>query len=71
MFTLPVAALVGALAGKLANQGNAGVAVVGLVAVVLIGFIVVRSRRSPVTAGNVNDAPTVSLRGEPELAPTP
>lgn len=68
LFTLPVAALVGGMAGKLATSGDAGVITVGVVAVVLVGVIVVRSRVAPVTAGNVNDSPEVTVRPRRELA---
>jgi PiT family inorganic phosphate transporter len=67
LFTLPVAAIVGALAGETARHGNGGVAAVAVVALALVAFIVYRSRRTPVTAGNVNDEPNVRVR-EPELA---
>ena len=62
LFTLPVAAVVGALAGELASKGNGGIVVVALVAVALIAFIVYRSRQDPVSPHNVNDEPAVKDR---------
>ncbi|SOD71090.1 PiT family inorganic phosphate transporter [Jatrophihabitans sp. GAS493] len=70
LFTLPVAALIGAMAGKLASQGNGGVLAVAVVALLLVGFIVMRSRRAPVTSENVNDLPS-SLALVPDPAPIP
>ena len=67
LFTLPVAALIGGLAGKLAGSGNLGVLVVGLIAAVAITAIYVYSRRTVVTADNVNDVPTVAVAREPAL----
>jgi inorganic phosphate transporter, PiT family len=67
LFTLPVAAVIGGVAGKLAGSGNAGVTAVALVAATLIAGIYAYSRRSAVTAANVNDEPTVPLVREPAL----
>ena len=58
LFTLPVAAVVGALSGKAAASGDLGTALVAVVAVVSIGAIYARSRRRPVTAENVVELPT-------------
>ncbi|GAB2473438.1 inorganic phosphate transporter [Jatrophihabitans fulvus] len=55
LFTLPVAAVIGALAGELASRGNGGIALVALVAVGAVAFIAYRSRRNPVNPHNVND----------------
>jgi PiT family inorganic phosphate transporter len=55
VLTLPSAALVGALAGGLADTGLAGTVIVALVAVALAAGIYVASRRQPVGAHNVND----------------
>jgi PiT family inorganic phosphate transporter len=57
VITLPAAALVGASAFGLARGigGDAGIVVVAVLAVVFVGLIYVRSRRSRVSAGNVND----------------
>ena len=57
LFTLPAAALVGALAGQVADSGNAGVAIILVVAIVVAGGIYLLSRRQPVTAHNVNEMP--------------
>ncbi len=59
LFTLPAAAVVGALAGKVANSGNAGVALIAAAAAAVTAAIYLVSRRSPVTADNVNQVPTV------------
>jgi PiT family inorganic phosphate transporter len=67
LFTLPVAAVIGGLAGKLAGEGNVGVVVVALVAAIVIAAIYLYSRRSAVTADNVNDEPTVPMTREPAL----
>ena len=58
LFTLPAAALVGALAGEVADSGNAGVAIILVLALIVAGGIYLLSRRQPVTAGNVNDVPS-------------
>ncbi len=61
LFTLPVAALVGALSGETARHGNGGVVIVALVALALVAFIIYRSRKAPVNAHNVTEAPEVKL----------
>ncbi len=68
LFTLPVAAVVGALAGKLASTGNGGILVVALVAVALIALIIYRSRRDPITSTNVNEVPEPVVGRHVELA---
>jgi inorganic phosphate transporter, PiT family len=60
VLTLPSAALVGALAGGLADTGLAGTLIVALVAVALAAGIYVASRRQPVGAHNVNDVPATA-----------
>jgi PiT family inorganic phosphate transporter len=60
LFTLPVAAVVGGLSGKLASSGNAGTLVVAVLATVVIGGIWIYSRRDVVDADNVNDVPVVA-----------
>jgi PiT family inorganic phosphate transporter len=56
-FTLPSAAVVGAAASWLAGTGTAGVVVVAVCGVGVASGIYSISRRSPVTAANVNDVP--------------
>jgi PiT family inorganic phosphate transporter len=56
-FTLPSAAVVGAAASWVAATGTAGVIVVAVSGVALSAGIYVASRRSSVTASNVNDIP--------------
>jgi len=57
-FTLPSAAIVGAAASWLAATGTAGVIVVAVTGIAMAAGIYAASRRNPVTADNVNDAPT-------------
>jgi PiT family inorganic phosphate transporter len=56
-FTLPAAGVVGAAASWLAATGTVGVIVVGVSAVALASGIYAASRRTRVTAANVNDVP--------------
>jgi PiT family inorganic phosphate transporter len=56
-FTLPSAAVVGAAASWLAATGTVGVIVVAVSAIALASGIYAASRRSVVTAANVNDVP--------------
>jgi PiT family inorganic phosphate transporter len=56
-FTLPAAAAVGAAASWVAATGTVGVIVVGVSAVAAASVIYGASRRTPVTAANVNDGP--------------
>ena len=67
LFTLPAAAVVGAIAGRVADSGNGGVAIIGVLAVAAVGLIFLISRRSPVTAGNVNDS-NVDAGNQPTTA---
>ncbi|GHI05059.1 phosphate transporter [Streptomyces cellostaticus] len=63
LITLPAAALVGGLAASVVKHGgNAGTAVIALVALALATVIVLASRRNPVHANNVNDDQAVTLR---------
>jgi PiT family inorganic phosphate transporter len=57
LFTLPAAAVVGALAARVASSGAEGTTAVALVAAVVALGIFGLSRRSPVTANNVNELP--------------
>jgi PiT family inorganic phosphate transporter len=62
-FTLPSAAVVGAAASWLAATGTAGVVVVGVGGVAVAAGIYNASRRTPVTAANVNDHQQPTLTG--------
>ena len=57
MLTLPAAATVGALAAWVAARGPAGTALVAALLIVAAAVIYGLSRRKPVTAATVNDAP--------------
>jgi inorganic phosphate transporter, PiT family len=57
LFTLPVAAVIGGFAGKVASSGNAGVVVVASAALAVVAAIYLYSRRNRVDARNVNDVP--------------
>ncbi len=57
LFTLPAAALVGALSGRVANSGNVGVAIIAVAALAAGIGLYVAARRKPVTAANVNEYP--------------
>jgi PiT family inorganic phosphate transporter len=68
LFTLPAAAVMGALAAHVAATGTVGTTAVAAVAAVLAVGIFALSRRRPVTASNVNDLPVravVSSVGTP------
>ncbi|MEV5964611.1 inorganic phosphate transporter [Kribbella sp. NPDC051952] len=58
LFTLPAAALVGALSGRVADSGNLGVVIIAILAVAAGGAIYLASRRRPVTSDNVNEYPS-------------
>ena len=69
LFTLPVAAVVGGLTGKLASSGNLGVLIVAVVAVAVIAGIWMYSRRDVVSADNVIDEPAAAVSPlEPAVA---
>ena len=56
LFTLPAAAVVGALASSIASGGTAGVIIVAAVGIIIAAGIYLASRRKPVTpASVVND----------------
>jgi PiT family inorganic phosphate transporter len=71
LFTLPVAALVGGVTGKLASSGNVGTLIVAVVAAAAIGGIWVYSRRDVVNADNVVDNSNVIDLPVPVSAPEP
>ena len=60
--TLPAAAVVGALAGSVADSGPLGVGLVALALVAMIGLIWTLSRRTKVTELNVNDPYETSVQ---------
>ncbi|WP_236795290.1 inorganic phosphate transporter [Amycolatopsis sp. GM8] len=55
LFTLPAAAIVGAVASEAASTGSVGTILVGVVGVAIAVAVYLLSRRNPVTASNVND----------------
>jgi inorganic phosphate transporter, PiT family len=57
LFTLPAAAIVGAVAAWIASTGTVGTIIVAIILVAVAGGIYAISRRQPVTADNVNDVP--------------
>jgi PiT family inorganic phosphate transporter len=57
LFTLPAAAIVGALAGRVANSGNLGVAIIAVLAAAAGLSLYAAARRKPVTPENVNEYP--------------
>ena len=65
LVTFPAAGLLGAAACALACVGNWGVFAVAAIALGVAGLILHLSRRNPVSASNVNDAKTVSLKAIP------
>jgi inorganic phosphate transporter, PiT family len=76
VLTLPAAALVGALAGVLADTGALGTAAVAIVAVAVAAGIYLASRHHPVGAHNVNEPVRVEARdtaapgSDPDADPT-
>ncbi|MEU9133515.1 inorganic phosphate transporter [Kitasatospora sp. NPDC048540] len=69
LVTLPAAGLVGGAASAVVvHGGTAGTVVVAVVAVAAAGVIYLLSRRSPVTADNVNDSRTVTVNPQPAAA---
>ncbi|GAA4660321.1 inorganic phosphate transporter [Amycolatopsis dongchuanensis] len=57
LFTLPAAAVVGAIAAEVAGSGSVGTVLVGVAGVAIAVVIYLWSRRNPVTAQNVNESP--------------
>jgi PiT family inorganic phosphate transporter len=62
--TLPAAAIMGAVAGGVAEKGTTGTVVVAVAGLAIGGGIYALSRRQPVSADNVNELPT----GHPQVA---
>ncbi|SFJ84662.1 inorganic phosphate transporter [Amycolatopsis sacchari] len=56
LFTLPAAAVVGAIAAEVAGSGSVGTVLVGVAGVAIAVVIYLWSRRNPVTAQNVNES---------------
>ncbi len=65
LLTLPAAAAVGALAGRVAETGTVGTVVVAVAGLAIAGGIYALSRRQPVGAHNVNEVPA----GRTQIAP--
>jgi PiT family inorganic phosphate transporter len=61
LFTLPMAGLVGAFSGRIAESGTPGVVLVGVVLLAMIALIYRMSRRNRVSQSNVNELPSVEL----------
>jgi PiT family inorganic phosphate transporter len=59
LLTLPAAAVVGALAARVASSGTAGMTAVAAVAAVVALGMFGLSRRRPITASNVNEHPAL------------
>ncbi|MGH8918558.1 MAG: inorganic phosphate transporter, partial [Actinomycetes bacterium] len=64
LLTLPAAAVVGALAGRVAGTGTTGTVVVAVAGLAIGGGIYALSRLQPVGAHNVNEVPA----GRPWIA---
>jgi PiT family inorganic phosphate transporter len=67
LVTLPSAALVGALAGWVAETGTAGTVIVAIAGLAIGGGVYALSRRQPVDSTNVNELPA----GQPGAAAAP
>jgi inorganic phosphate transporter, PiT family len=65
ILTVPAAALVGALAGRIAISGTLGLVIVTIIGAGAAAFIYLWSRREAVTAGNVNDEADGARPGAP------
>ena len=65
LVTLPMAGLVGALSGKIADSGNLGVLIVGALLISMVVLIYAMSRRNAITAENVNDTTELEAPAEP------
>ncbi|WP_028922725.1 inorganic phosphate transporter [Pseudonocardia acaciae] len=61
LLTLPAAAIVGALAGRVADTGTIGTIIVALAGIAVAAGIYLASRRAPVGAHNVNDVPSPAV----------
>jgi inorganic phosphate transporter, PiT family len=68
LLTLPAAAIVGALAGRVTQTGTVGTVVVAVAGLAIAGGIYALSRRQPVGAHNVNEVPAGLTRTAPATA---
>ncbi|MGH3843162.1 MAG: inorganic phosphate transporter [Pseudonocardiaceae bacterium] len=68
LLTLPAAAIVGALAGLVAETGTVGTVLVALAGLAIAGGIYALSRRQPVSAHNVNEVPAGRTQAAPATA---
>ena len=57
LFTLPAAAIVGAVSAWVAGTGTVGTVIVAVVLIAAAAGIYAASRRKPINAHNVNDVP--------------
>jgi PiT family inorganic phosphate transporter len=64
LLTLPAAAIVGALAARVAETGTTGTVIVAVAGLAIAGGIYALSQRAPVGAHNVNELPV----GAPQAA---
>jgi inorganic phosphate transporter, PiT family len=56
--TLPAAAIMGAVAARVAERGTTGTVIVAVAGLAISGGVYALSRRQPVSANNVNELPT-------------
>lgn len=68
LLTLPAAAIVGALAGRVAQTGTVGTVVVAVAGLAIAAGFYALSRRQPVGAHNVNEVPAGLTRTTPATA---
>jgi PiT family inorganic phosphate transporter len=68
LLTLPAAAIVGAVAGRVAQTGTVGTVVVAVAGLAIAGGIYALSRRQPVGADNVNELPAGMTQTVPATA---
>jgi PiT family inorganic phosphate transporter len=61
VLTLPAAAVVGALSGRIADTGTIGTVVVALIGAAVGGGVYLIARRNPVSANNVNESDQVPV----------
>jgi len=68
LLTLPAAAVVGALAGRVAETGTLGTVVVAVAGMAIAGGIYALSQSQPVGANNVNEVPAAIAPAAPATA---